>query len=230
MSFAFLPMYTGDYFRDTRHLSPLRHGVYLQLLFYCWDQRGPLPLDEQECAGIANCRSQDDVEALRYILNRFFIKMDDGWYNKRMQREIERANAISLKRKSAGAKGYQAKAKHLPSKRVASASTLTTTTTTTTIKEEELMSGKPDHKALAREILFFLNEKTGRRYQPVKANLHLIEARLRDGASIDECRAVIARKAREWAPDIKMSTYLRPKTLFNATNFAQYQGELNAVS
>ena len=101
MSFAFLPIYTGDYLRDTRHLSPLKHGVYLLLLFHCWDQRGPLPIDEQECAGIANCRSGDEVEALRYVLARFFVRMDDGWYNKRMQREVGRANEISGKRRHA---------------------------------------------------------------------------------------------------------------------------------
>lgn len=132
MSFAFLPWYTGDYLRDTRHLSPLKHGVYLLLLAHCWDQKGPLPTDEQECSGIANCRSTDEIEALRYVLTRFFTRMQDGWYNKRIQREIERANAISLKRKSAGAKGYQARAKHLLSKSHASASTLTPTPTTTT--------------------------------------------------------------------------------------------------
>ena len=37
---------------------------------------------------------------------------------------------------------------------------------------------------------------------------------------------VIAKKVREWGADPKMSTYLRPATLFNATKFAQYQGEL----
>lgn len=131
VSWAFLPFYTGDYLRDTRHLTPLKHGVYVLLLFHCWDQRGPLPLDEQECSGIANCRSADEVEALRYILERFFTRMEDGWYNRRIQHEIERASAISIKRKYAGAKGYQARAKQLPSKRYASASTLTTTTTTT---------------------------------------------------------------------------------------------------
>ena len=128
MSFAYLALYTGDYLRDTRHLTPMRHGVYLLLLMHCWDQRGPLPLDEEDCAGIANCRSADELAALRYVLNRFFIRMEDGFYNKRMQAEIEKAHAIHLKRKDAGAKGYQAKAKHLPSKSLASASTTTTTT------------------------------------------------------------------------------------------------------
>jgi uncharacterized phage protein (TIGR02220 family) len=77
-------------------------------------------------------------------------------------------------------------------------------------------------------LLQFLNEKTGRNYQPVRANIELILARLKDGASVDDCRAVIAKKCREWAGDPKMSFYLRPATLFNRTKFAQYQGELGA--
>jgi uncharacterized protein YdaU (DUF1376 family) len=116
LSFAFLALYTGDYLRDTRHLSPLRHGVYLLLLMYCWDTRGPLPFDEQEIAGIANCRSSDEIEALRYVLLRYFDRMEDGYYNQRIQREIERAHAISGKRSVAGLKGFQARAKQLLSK------------------------------------------------------------------------------------------------------------------
>lgn len=141
MSFAFLALYTGDYLRDTRHLTPLRHGVYLLLLMHCWDARGPVPLDEQECAGIVNCRSADEIDALRYVLDRYFTKMDDGWYNHRMQKEIERAANISNSRSEAGKIGYQAKAKQLLSKSQARASTPTPTTTSTT--DSELPSRSP---------------------------------------------------------------------------------------
>lgn len=99
------------------------------------------------------------------------------------------------------------------------------------------MSGKPDPaKSEARkklseecaEVLAFLNEKTGRNYQPVKANIQLIAARLREGATVVQLRQVIAKKCREWRDDPQQEIYLRPKTLFNATNFANYQGELVA--
>lgn len=109
MSFKFCPIYTGDYLRDTRHLTPTKHGIYLLLLFYAWDQKGPLPLDEQECAGIANCRSADEIESLRYVLRKYFVQMDDGHYNRRMQREVEQSEAISRARSEAGRKGYLTK-------------------------------------------------------------------------------------------------------------------------
>jgi uncharacterized protein YdaU (DUF1376 family) len=116
MSFAYMPIFTGDYLRDTRHLTPLKHGVYLLALMHCWDSKGPMPLDEQECAGICNCRSADEIESLRYVLGRFFVRMDDGHYNHRMQREVEKSEALSRVRSEAGRAGYEAKAKHLPSK------------------------------------------------------------------------------------------------------------------
>lgn len=109
MSFAYLPLFTGDYLRDTRGLSPLRHGVYLLALVYCWDSKGPMPLDEQECAGICNCRSGDEVEALRFVLGRFFVRMDDGHYNKRIAEEVAKSERLSATLSEAGLKGVEAK-------------------------------------------------------------------------------------------------------------------------
>ena len=51
-------------------------------------------------------------------------------------------------------------------------------------------------------------------------------ARLRSGATVLQCRQVIAKKAREWQGRADMAVYLRPATLFNATKFEQYVGEL----
>lgn len=95
------------------------------------------------------------------------------------------------------------------------------------------MSGKPDpmngernYKQEAVGILDFLNEKTGRNYQPVDSNLRLIIARLKEGREPKALRQVIANRCRAWYGDDKMDDYLRPKTLFNATNFANYEGLL----
>lgn len=90
--------------------------------------------------------------------------------------------------------------------------------------EKDIVGMNPN--GAASEVLNFLNEKTGRAYEPVKANLQLIQARLREGASVADLRAVIAMKCREWKGDPKMEKFLRPLTLFRASNFAQYKGEL----
>lgn len=132
MSFAFLPLYTGDYLRDTRHLSMSEHGAYLLMLTYCWDSKGPLPLDERRLFGLCNARSGDEMEAVRRVRADFFVEMEDGYYQPRMQREIERSEAISWQRSEAGKRGVkarQAKAKQLLSKRSARATTPTPTPT-----------------------------------------------------------------------------------------------------
>lgn len=93
----------------------------------------------------------------------------------------------------------------------------------TEAKAVKALSGKPDE---AVEVLNFLNVKTGRAYRATKSNLDLILARLKDGASVQDCKQVIARKVRDWLHDDKMRDYLRPATLFNRTKFDQYTGEL----
>jgi uncharacterized phage protein (TIGR02220 family) len=79
----------------------------------------------------------------------------------------------------------------------------------------------------ASDVLNFLNEKTKSRFRD-EVNLKLIIARLKSGASVDDCRAIIARKFRDWN-NTDMKKYLRPATLFNATKFEQYLGECVVV-
>lgn len=109
MSFQFLPFFTGDYLRDTRHLSCSEHGIYCLFLMACWDSRGPLSLDERRLQGICNARSGDEIEAMRRVLTEFFVLMEDGWYNLRMLREIEKADGVSRRRGAAGKAGAAAK-------------------------------------------------------------------------------------------------------------------------
>lgn len=83
----------------------------------------------------------------------------------------------------------------------------------------------------ALEVLQFLNDKTGRKYRGLDgngkptANLKLIMDRLKTGVSVQDCKTMIARKHTDWAKDDKMWPYLRPSTLFRASNFEQYLGE-----
>jgi uncharacterized phage protein (TIGR02220 family) len=85
-----------------------------------------------------------------------------------------------------------------------------------------------EFREAAIRILEFLNAKTGRRYRPGDVNLRFIASRMREGATETECRQVIAKKVREWQSSEDRAQYLRPATLFNATKFAQYIGELGA--
>lgn len=72
----------------------------------------------------------------------------------------------------------------------------------------------------ALEVLSYLNEKTGRRYRIIKH----IEARLKDGATVEECRNVIDIKTTD-PHFIQNPKYLNPETLFRPSNFDRYKNE-----
>ena len=88
------------------------------------------------------------------------------------------------------------------------------------------LNGHQSHDQ-AKAVLAFLNQTTHRGYRETPATLRMIECRLEAGASVQDCKTIIARKWREWGTDPKMTSYVRPATLFNATKFEQYRGELN---
>ncbi|WP_186209072.1 conserved phage C-terminal domain-containing protein [Burkholderia gladioli] len=97
--------------------------------------------------------------------------------------------------------------------------------------KEKHMSGKPDFVSPAIvEVLDHLNAKAGRSYQAVVANTRLIEARLREGVTVDQLKAVVDAKVRDWQNDPRMRQYLRPATLFNAEKCGQYVGALGVSS
>lgn len=99
-------------------------------------------------------------------------------------------------------------------------------------REVKALSGSPDTSVIedAKDVLQYLNVKSNRAYRPVAANLDLIKARLTDGVSLADCKAVIDAKSSQWSDDDKMREYLRPGTLFNRTKFEQYLGQVGGDS
>lgn len=87
-----------------------------------------------------------------------------------------------------------------------------------------LMSGKPD---VAAQIIAEFNAITGRAYRCAGSTRKLITARIAEGFTPADLVAVVRKKFAEWGRDDKMSQYLRPETLFNATKFSSYVGQLN---
>lgn len=95
-------------------------------------------------------------------------------------------------------------------------------------KEEEKA---PSLIEQAEMILQFLNVKTQKNFRARNpkgsptANADFVIHRLKEGYSVQDCKQVIALKAREWGHDEKMSRYLTPETLFRRSNFERYLGE-----
>ncbi len=94
------------------------------------------------------------------------------------------------------------------------------------------MSGLPDKEAggdSAEGIILYLNKKAGKKFQAVDSSLKFIRARMREGRTPEEIRAVIDDRVAAWSGDEKMQEYLRPGTLFNAEKFNDYFGNLGAA-
>lgn len=239
MSFAYMPLYTGDYQRDTLHLSMLEHGAYLKLLMYCWDQQGPAPHDERKLMGICNARSKEEITAMQCVLAEFFIKMVDGWHNQRLAQELAKAEESVIKAQDRGKKSAEARRQKYGTaqpfesvskgfRKEPESVPNSPTPTPTPEKTITTLSGKPDVMPQAIALLEKLNEATGNKFQPVAANISLIKGRLAE-YTFDDLSAMIDAKVNEWRHDDKLRKYLRPKTLFNATNCAQYVGEIGAT-
>jgi len=57
-----------------------------------------------------------------------------------------------------------------------------------------------------------------------------IESRLKAGATVEECKAVIAIKNEQWKNDKKMKGSINIPTLFRASNFEKYLDECDNIT
>ena len=79
---------------------------------------------------------------------------------------------------------------------------------------------------LCRQIVAYLNEKTGRKYDPDrKSTVSKISARIKEGFTLDDALAVIDTKWAEWGASDKMRKFVRPETLFAPSHFEDYLQE-----
>lgn len=81
----------------------------------------------------------------------------------------------------------------------------------------------PSLPSVAEDIVTFLNSTVGSNYKSTTGKTRkLIAARLAEGFTADDFKAVITKKAKEWK-DTDMAQYLRPETLFGT----KFEGYLN---
>lgn len=73
-----------------------------------------------------------------------------------------------------------------------------------------------------RQILSYLNDKTGRDFRITDTFRDRVDARIREGAKIEDFMTVVDNASAAWAGDEKMRRYLRPETLFG-TKFDDYR-------
>ncbi len=80
----------------------------------------------------------------------------------------------------------------------------------------------PDDLSFVKQVIDYLNEKTGSRYRPNTAKTRsFILARQKEGYKLEDFISVIDKKTTEWK-GTDMEKYLRPETLFSPSKFENY--------
>lgn len=245
--------FMGDYAKKTAALSLAEHGAYTVLLDEYYSTETPLPGEHESLFRLCRAMTKGEQDAVRSVADRFFPIESDGLrHNQRADEEIAKAQATIAKQRESGAEAARKRwstdgSTHDGPNGSTNKSTyqLTSglqmqppTSNSNTNHQPQGKSNvglapddappKPDFRKQAASVIAELNQRTGKNYGLNGANADHVVARLKDGASVALCLAVIDLKAKEWSGDTAMAKYLRPETLFNRTKFATYSGEIGA--
>lgn len=236
----FFKLYIGDYQRDTAHLSVVEHGAFLLMLQHYYATEKPLPLDIRAICRLIRADSKQDREAIEKVLAEFWTETSEGYVNNRAMREILKADSQRTINRELGKRGGRPRKTESDIEQQTEQKTESVSgiepndnpnqTPDTRHKNQDLLSDSPPANAdiaACREVLAFLHRMTGRRYREVDANVRMIRAILRK-TPMKEVKQTLAYMGDKWGNDPKMAIYLRPKTLFAASNFENYYAEAMA--
>ena len=94
-----------------------------------------------------------------------------------------------------------------------------------TPKKEKDKKKTQDNSAIIKEIIDYLNEKAGTKFRyNSKQTVGHINARIKEGYTIEDFKHVVDVKVYTWKNDPKMSAFIRPQTLFG-TKMENYVNE-----
>jgi len=99
-----MPIFIGDYLKDTGRLSTEAHGAYFLLMIDYWAQGAPPLDDDGELCSITRM-SPEAWRALRPRLVTFFDVREGRWFHKRIESELEKARARAATAARNGARG-----------------------------------------------------------------------------------------------------------------------------
>ncbi|HEL2345954.1 TPA: phage replisome organizer N-terminal domain-containing protein [Streptococcus suis] len=94
---------------------------------------------------------------------------------------------------------------------------------------EEIKKTNPKNYSIYIPIQY-LNQETGHTYKFIATHTKFIQARYKDGYTLEDFKKVIDTKVAQWKNNSQMAQYLRPKTLFSPSNFDSYLNEVSKHS
>ena len=152
MSLQWYARYSGDYMRDTGHLSLAQHGAYNRLLDHYYATGRPLPNDNEALARLCCAMTPEERAVVAAIADEFFQVNADGLrHNKRADIEIKRRMKQHEALSEAGSRGAASREARLkpgmkPGMKPGISKTTSTTTTTGTSMRGST-TGKPSRTA-----------------------------------------------------------------------------------
>ncbi|MDN7790464.1 YdaU family protein [Burkholderia contaminans] len=110
----FYKRFPGDYTRDTIHLSMIEDGAYGRLMDFYYSSEKPLPPDSKAVYRIARATDRAEQRAVDSVLSQFFDLTDEGYRQKRIDIEIEKAQPKATANRENGKKGGRPRKNPLP--------------------------------------------------------------------------------------------------------------------
>lgn len=109
----YIPLYVGDYLKDTRILPLSVRGFWVDMILFMWDApvRGEITGHPEDFARLAGCTTDEANFALNLLKQKStadFVLLADG-QTKIISRKMKRDAEISKKRSEAGKNGVDAK-------------------------------------------------------------------------------------------------------------------------
>ncbi|CAH9015926.1 putative conserved phage C-terminal domain-containing protein [Vibrio phage 137E35-1] len=220
----------------------LQHGAYTQLIDACYDREEFPTLDDAIEWTWAS--TDEEIQAVKFVLNRFF-ELEDGVYSQqRIKEEIEKYKKngeinkrIALEREAKKRRKKAEREEDSTNRDDESTNRDSSVNEVSTLEHERAPNQEPrtknqepltnnkdllSDKSDAVEVLEHLSKVVGVKFKPTtKSHISAINARLKDGATVEDCKAVIDFKFREWGGTTQ-AQYLRPGTLFIPKNFNGY--------
>ena len=85
----------GDFNNATRHLTRLERLLYREAIELYYDTETQLTLDFDKLSRRLLANSEEEKEALKAVLDEFFTKTDDGYFNDRCDKEITKYQSFA---------------------------------------------------------------------------------------------------------------------------------------
>lgn len=92
----------GDFDKATRHLTRIERSVYRDLIELYYETEQQLPLDINWLCRRIIARAKNEIVAVEQVLNEFFIKTPNGWYNDQCEEDLESYRTSNSQKSAAG--------------------------------------------------------------------------------------------------------------------------------